>query len=94
MAIRLGFYTGKLYDSSVDTSTIKECCAVLNWKEPILGDEPLLIEKRRQLRMSCAGCFGCEESRKTRYIQDPTIQINKNGNLRFVDISLVPVKEK
>lgn len=64
MSIRLGFFTGKLYDSSVDTSTIKECCAVLNWKEPILDDEPLLIEKRRQLRMSCVGCFGCEESRK------------------------------
>ena len=64
MATRVGFYTGKLNDSSVDISTIKECCEVLNWKEPILEDEPLLFAKRKQLRMNCAGCFGCEESRK------------------------------
>jgi hypothetical protein len=89
MAIRLGFFTGKLYDGSVDTSTIKECCAVLNWKEPILEDEPLLIEKRKQLRMSCTGCFGCEESRKG-YTFEPTIEFGKDGDLRITEISLVP----
>ena len=65
MAVRMGFYTGKLYDSSVDTSTIKECCQVLNFKEPVLDDEDLVIKKRAELKQRCIGCNGCEESQKS-----------------------------
>lgn len=61
---RLGFYTGKLYDSSVDPSTIKECCQILNYKEPILDDEELVVRKRLELKQRCIGCNDCEESQK------------------------------
>ena len=64
MATRIGFYTGKLYDSSVDVSIIKECCQVLNYKEPILDDEELVVRKREELRQRCVGCNGCEEAQK------------------------------
>lgn len=61
---RIGFYTGKLYDGTVDPDTIKECCEVLNFKEPILDGEELVVKKRAELRKRCVGCYGCEESRK------------------------------
>ena len=64
MATRLGFYTGKLYDSSVDVSSIKECCLVLNYKEPVLDDEELVVKKRIELKQRCAGCTGCSEAQK------------------------------
>lgn len=64
MATRIGFYTGKLYDSSVDVSTIKECCQILNYKEPILNDEELVVRKRAELKLRCVGCNGCEEAQK------------------------------
>lgn len=64
MATRLGFYTGRLYDSSVDIESIKECCLVLNFKEPVRDDEELVVKKRAELRKNCLGCFGCEESQK------------------------------
>lgn len=64
MATRLGFYTGRLYDSSVDINSIKECCLVLNFKEPVLDDEELVIKKRAELKLNCIGCHGCEESQK------------------------------
>lgn len=64
MATRMGFYTGKLYDSSVDTSTIKECCQILNFKEPVLDDEELVVKKRAELKQKCDGCYGCEEAQK------------------------------
>ena len=64
MATRIGFYTGKLYNSSVDVSTIKECCQVLNYKEPVLDDEELVVRKRAELKLRCVGCNGCEEAQK------------------------------
>lgn len=60
--IRMGFYTGKLYDSSVDISTITECCEVLNYKEPVCDDEELVVKKRQELKKRCRGCFGCPTS--------------------------------
>ena len=62
MATRLGFYTGKLYDSSVDVSSIKECSLVLNYKEPVLDDEELVVKKRIELKQRCVGCNGCPEA--------------------------------
>lgn len=64
MAVRLGYFTGNLYDSSVDPSTIKECCLLLNYKEPVLPDEPLIIRKKSELKKRCVGCNGCPESKK------------------------------
>lgn len=45
MAVRLGFFTGNLYDSTVDLLTIKECCILLNYKEPVFTNDPLIIKK-------------------------------------------------
>lgn len=64
MATRIGFYTGKLYDGSVDVNTIKECCQILNYKEPVLDDEELVVKKRIELKKRCAGCYDCEEAKK------------------------------
>lgn len=64
MATRIGYFTGKLYDSSVDTSTIKECCTFLNMKEPIYEDEELVVLKREALKQHCNGCYGCEEAQQ------------------------------
>lgn len=61
---RMGFYTGKIYDDSTDPKDIKECCQCINYKEPILEDEELIIRKCRMLHERCIGCNGCEESRK------------------------------
>ena len=63
MVTRIGFYTGKIYDSSVDTSTIKECCQILN-NDELVKDEEFLTKKRFELKVNCNGCHGCEESRK------------------------------
>ena len=73
MATRIGYYTGKLYDSTVDSSTIKECCLILNFKEPVREDEELVIKKRAELKERCNGCFGCEESRKRFEINNTSI---------------------
>lgn len=61
---RMGFFTGKLYDSSVDISTITECCEVLTpyFKEPVLDDDEFVIKKRQELKKNCKGCFGCPTS--------------------------------
>ncbi len=61
---RIGFFTGKLYDETVNPASIRECCQILNFKEPILENEELVIQKRKVLKERCAGCFGCEESLK------------------------------
>ena len=61
---RLGYFTGKLYDDSVDPESIKECCLCLNFKEPVVNDEELIVKKRVELRKRCEGCYACEESRK------------------------------
>ena len=66
MATRIGFYTGKLYDSSVDVNSIKECCSVLNYKEPVLEDEEFVVRKREELKNRCEGCFECEEAKADR----------------------------
>lgn len=63
--VRIGFYTGTLYDSSVDTASIKECSMVLNYKEPVNETEEFVIQKKKMLRERCVGCFGCEESQKS-----------------------------
>lgn len=62
---RLGFYTGKLYDETVDPSTIGECCQTLKWKEPIYDDEELIVKKRAEFKERCKGCNGCQESQKS-----------------------------
>lgn len=61
---RIGCFTGRLYDSSFNVSDIKECCVLLNYKEPVLDDEELVVLKRSQLKQRCIGCHECEESRK------------------------------
>lgn len=66
---RIGFYTGKLYDDSIDVSTIKECCQVLNFKEPISEYEELVIRKREELKKRCIGCNACEEAQRSKNIQ-------------------------
>jgi len=81
MATRIGFYTGRLYDSSVDLDTIKECCEVLNYKEPVLENEELVIEKRKQLRKNCIGCFGCEESKMNLELITKWKSIYVNGDV-------------
>lgn len=63
--VRLGFFTGKIYDSSVDPSTIEECCLTLNYKEPVDENEELVIRKRKELRERCRGCFGCPISMRS-----------------------------
>ena len=49
MATRIGCYTGKLYDSSVDVSTIQECCQILNWKEPVFENEEAAFVAREHI---------------------------------------------
>ncbi|WP_099467789.1 hypothetical protein [Konateibacter massiliensis] len=61
---RMGFYTGKIYDDSVNPADIKECCQYINYKEPILDDEELIIRKRKLLHERCIECNSCEESKK------------------------------
>lgn len=61
MSLRMGFYTGKIYDNSVDISTIKECCQILNDRE---FHNRNLDKKRLELKLRCVGCNGCEESQK------------------------------
>lgn len=67
MAVRLGFYTGKLYGSDVDKSTIKECCLLLNYKEPIKEDGPYVETRRKEAKKYCEGCYGCPESQKDKH---------------------------
>lgn len=43
---RLGFYTGKIYDDTVDPSTIEECALALNYKKPITDDGPYVMNKK------------------------------------------------
>ena len=68
MATRIGFYTGKIYDESVDPENIKECCHVFNCDEstikPLLDNDELLTKLRSELNMRCIGCNGCEEAQK------------------------------
>lgn len=61
---RLGFYTGKIYDDTVDPSTIEECALALNYKEPITDDGPYVVNKRAELKRRCEGCYGCPESQR------------------------------
>lgn len=64
MATRIGCYTGKLYDGSVSNDYIKECYQVLNYKEPVLENEELVIKKQNELKLNCIGCCNCEEAQK------------------------------
>ena len=61
---RIGFYTGKVYDDSVDITMINECCRVLNGDELNYDQEQLVILKK-ELLLNCNGCCGCEESQKS-----------------------------
>lgn len=61
--VRLGYYTGKLYEEGTDVSTIRECCAVLNFKPPVYDDEELVVLKRTELKKRCVGCFECQEAK-------------------------------
>jgi hypothetical protein len=36
----------------------------LNYKEPVLDDEELVIKKRAELKLRCVGCNACEEAQK------------------------------
>lgn len=64
MATRLGFYTGKLYDSSVDVNSILECCLVLDNVKHLLDDEERMDKWRLEVRKRCVGCMGCREAQK------------------------------
>lgn len=61
---RLGFYTGKIYDDTVDPSMIEECALTLNYKEPITDDDPYVVNKRAELKKRCEGYHGCPESQR------------------------------
>lgn len=95
MATRIGFYTGKLYDSSVDIKSIKECCQLLNYKEPILENEELIVKKRAELKQRCGNCHGCEEARKdlkqvnddlSKNIEGKIIKVNSDESYLGKDI--------
>lgn len=62
--VRLGFFTGKLYDSSVDPATIKECALLLDLKDPVDENDEFIAKKRAELKERCSHCCGCPESRK------------------------------
>ena len=65
MAIRLGNYTGKLYDDTVDPRSIKECCHILTFGEKLTEkEESQLEQKRLELKQKCKDCTACEESKK------------------------------
>ena len=67
MATRMGFYTGKIYDSSTDVKSIKECCSILN--EEVLKSscgDGYVEDMKVKLRKRCDSCvYGCEESNKS-----------------------------
>lgn len=59
---RLGFYTGRVYDESVDVKDIKECCLVFE-----SGNEEFVMRKSEELkRKHCIGCFECGEAAEER----------------------------
>lgn len=61
--MRIGFFTGNIYDDTIETSTIKECCRIINDKNPT--DEFINLT-RKELRQRCVGCNGCEESKNNK----------------------------
>lgn len=59
--MRLGKFTGKIYDEDYDFSQCPECCLCLS--EEQARDEKFLAEKRMQNMISCIGCKGCQASK-------------------------------
>ena len=65
--VRLGYFTGKIYDGSFDVNDIEECYVTLNYKPPVFDDEELVVRKRIALKKLCQGCNkDCGESRRAR----------------------------
>jgi hypothetical protein len=60
--VRIGFYTGRIYDSKYDPCQIRECCAMVDVKEPVRNDHWLIKAKRKELKERCRGCCGCVEA--------------------------------
>lgn len=60
---RLGYFTGKIYDESIDTATIQECC--LSLTEEQAKDEDFIQKKNFENKMKCITCFGCPISQKS-----------------------------
>lgn len=59
---RIGFFTGKIYEEVTDPSTIKECCTMLNDKDPVIHDEEARKRCHEKLKHRCIGCYGCPAS--------------------------------
>lgn len=55
--IRIGKFTGRVYDKDVDVSTIGECCMNIDERSPLI-----LEVLSREFPMSCCSeCRGCPE---------------------------------
>lgn len=52
--IRVGFFTGKIYDETVDPNTIQECCRLLTSNEKDLVTDEL----KQKIKENCNECFG------------------------------------
>lgn len=50
--IRVGFFTGKIYDETIDRKNIQECCRILD-----LPDE-VTDKLKKELKENCNGCIG------------------------------------
>ena len=59
---KIGFYTGIIYDDSVNVHTIKECCQIISYDDPVFYDENLFTERLIKLKQRCIGCNKCEKS--------------------------------
>lgn len=62
--MRLGFYTGTLYEDSTPTNTIKECCIRIANDSPILRNEGILNMEREMRKSMCKSCNSCEEAQR------------------------------
>lgn len=61
--MKLGFYTGTLYDDSISSTIIQECCVHINNDNPILKNEKALNIERGIRRTICDRCGSCKYER-------------------------------
>ena len=59
---RLGFFTGKIYDETIDTASIKECCLYLTKDNE--NNEEYIAERKADNKQRCMSCFGCPISKE------------------------------
>lgn len=63
---RLGFFSGKLYSTDTPIEDIKECCFIMQYKDPSERTTAFLEQKRKELKNKCTGCKGCALSNPRR----------------------------